>query len=121
MGPLEKAAVAPAQVDAVTTGMLEVRLVGEGAHLVVTGGGSYVLGSGTAAPLRIEHPSVAEVHARLIVSDALGTVFIQREGGRTLRNGQAVDRPEPLADGDDLQLGDAILRVRVRRVGNDPG
>ena len=101
----------------VTAGRIEVRLLGPEVDLVVIGAGSYVIGSGAGAPLRVNHPRVAEAHARLIVSDALGGVFVQSEGGRTLRNGQNVERPEPLTDGDVLELGEARLKVGVRRVG----
>jgi len=97
-------------------GRIEVRLTGPDVDLVITGGGSYVIGSAAGAPLRIQHPSVAEAHARLIVSDVLGSVFIQGEGGRTLRNGEKVEKTEPLADGDELQLGDVVLSVGIRRV-----
>lgn len=97
-------------------GRIEVRLVGRGVDLLLTGAGNYVVGSGAGANLRIEHASIAEAHARLIVSDVLGSVFIQGEGGRTLRNGEKVEKTEPLLDGDALELGEVALRVGVRRV-----
>ncbi len=133
LGPLEKAAAAAAPAGEVTSrgatsdratseipaaagGRIEVRLAGQGVSLVATGGGSYVLGSGAGLPLRLEHASVAEAHARLIVSDALGTVFVQREGGRTLRNGRELFQPEPLSDGDVLGLGETELKVSIRKL-----
>jgi predicted component of type VI protein secretion system len=97
-------------------GRIEVRLLGAGADLVVTGGGSYVVGSGAAAALRVPHPSVSEAHARLIVSDVLGSAFIQAEGGETLKNGGKVEKTEPLADGDEVRLGDVVLKIALRRV-----
>ena len=97
-------------------GRIEVRLVGAGVELLATGAGNYVVGSGAGANLRIEHASIAEAHARLIVSDILGSVFIQGEGGRTLRNGEKVEKTEPLLDGDALELGELRLKVGVRRV-----
>jgi len=95
---------------------IEVRLSGAGVDAVVTGGGSYVIGSGAAAALRVPHPSVGEAHARLILSDVLGSAFIQAEGGETLKNGERVEKTEPLADGDELRLGEVVVRVALRRV-----
>lgn len=100
----------------VAAGRIEVRLTGADVDLAVTGGGSYVLGSGRGASVRLQHRSVSEAHARLIVSDVLGSVFIQGEGGRTLRNGEKVEKTEPLLDGDVVCLGDLELRVAIRRV-----
>jgi pSer/pThr/pTyr-binding forkhead associated (FHA) protein len=133
LGPSEAAAAAAANAEDETgrgtipdrtlsaearpsAGRLEVRLAGAGVELVVPGGGSHVLGSGPSVPLRVQHASVAEAHARLIVSAALGTVFVQKEGGRTRRNGRPVERPEPLADGDVLSLSEVELKVTIRRL-----
>jgi pSer/pThr/pTyr-binding forkhead associated (FHA) protein len=101
---------------AAAAGRIEVRLLAPGVELVAAGGGSYVVGSAPDAALRLEREGVAAAHARVIVSDILGGVFLQPEEGRTLRNGALVEKTEPLQDGDTLQLGDVELRTAIRRV-----
>lgn len=103
-------AAQPAPAEAV-----ELRLSAPGIELVAPGRGSHLVGSGDTAVLRLAHASVADAHARLIVSDMLGSVFVQREAGDTFLNGQPVEKPEPLADGDLLRLGEVELRVVLRR------
>jgi pSer/pThr/pTyr-binding forkhead associated (FHA) protein len=95
---------------------VRVQLSGEGVELAVTGGGSYVIGSDASAALRVAHPSVSPAHARLIVSDILGSAFLQAEDPATLKNGEKVEKTEPLHDGDLVRLGDVELVIALRRV-----
>ena len=97
-------------------GRIEVHLLAPGVDLVAAGGGNYVVGSGTSAALRLEQKGVAAAHARVIVSDILGSVFVQAEEGRTLKNGAPVEKTEPLQDGDTVRLGDVELKVAIRRL-----
>jgi pSer/pThr/pTyr-binding forkhead associated (FHA) protein len=111
--PGATAAGTPAQAAALR---LELRLVGEEGELAVKGGGSYVVGSGERAALRVAHASVAPAHARLIVSDILGSAFVQAEDGETLKNGEKVEKTEPLDEGDELRIGDVRFKIALRRV-----
>jgi pSer/pThr/pTyr-binding forkhead associated (FHA) protein len=104
------------QIASAGASRIKVRLLGDGVELVAPGAGNYVVGSAPAAALRLERDSVAAAHARVIVSDILGSVFVQAEEGRTLKNGEAVEKTEPLQDGDVVRLGDVELRVSIRRL-----
>lgn len=97
-------------------GRIEVRLSAPGVELVAKGAGNYGLGSALGAALRVEAASVVGAHARVIVSDLLGSVFVQPEDGPTQRNGAAVERTQPLEDADVLRLGELELLVEIRRV-----
>lgn len=99
-----------------TVGRIEVRLAGEGVLGVVAGGGSYLLGRSPAAAIRIDVPGVEAEHARIIISDVLGTAFVQGETGPTFKNGQRVLKPDPILDGDELRLGELLLKVSLRRL-----
>jgi pSer/pThr/pTyr-binding forkhead associated (FHA) protein len=101
---------------AASAGRIELRLLAPGVELVASGAGSYVVGSAPAAALRLERESIAAAHARVIVSDILGSAFLQADEGRTLKNGEAVEKTEPLQDGDVVRLGDVELRVSIRRL-----
>lgn len=99
-----------------TVGRIEVRLTGDGVQAVVAGGGTYLLGRSAAAVVRIDGADVENEHARIIISDVLGTAFVQSEVGATFKNGQRVERPEPILDGDELRLGEVRLTVSLRRL-----
>jgi pSer/pThr/pTyr-binding forkhead associated (FHA) protein len=101
---------------AASAGRIELRLLAPDVELVASGAGNYVVGSAPVAMLRLERESIAAAHARVIVSDILGSVFVQAGEGRTLKNGEAVEKTEPLQDGDVVRLGDVELRVSIRRV-----
>ncbi len=108
---------APAEEAALQAlGRIEVRLAGDGVQAVVAGGGTYLVGRAAAAAVRIDNASVEAEHARIIISDALGTAFVQAESGPTFKNDQPVEKPEPLLDGDELRFGEVRLTVSLRRV-----
>jgi len=80
--------------------------------------GTTVLGRGDHLPLPLLGYTARDLdseHAR-IVRQASGEFVLEDLGSRlgTLLNGQPVDRPTPLADGDLLRLGGNILRFNVR-------
>jgi pSer/pThr/pTyr-binding forkhead associated (FHA) protein len=106
---------APPNAAAGVSGRIEVRLAAPGVELLAVGGGNYVIGRAASAALRLEHEGVSDSHARVIVSDVLGSVFLQADQGRTLRNGDKVEKTEPLLDGDVVRLGELELRVSIRR------
>jgi pSer/pThr/pTyr-binding forkhead associated (FHA) protein len=101
---------------AASAGRIEVRLLAPEVELVASGAGNYVVGSAPAAALRLERESIAAAHARVIVSDILGSVFVQAQEGLTLKNGEVIEKTEPLQDGDVLRLGDVELRISIRRL-----
>ncbi len=94
-----------------------VRLTGPGLNLLVTQPGEYDLGRSREAALRVEHPTVSRKHARLILSDDRGSVFLQDQGGAngTRHNGQEVTKLARLADGDTIGVGEVDLKVSLER------
>ena len=99
-----------------TVGRIEVRLSGDAVQAAVAGGGTYLIGRSAAAVVRIDGPEVENEHARIIISDVLGTAFVQAEAGATFKNGQRVEKPEPILDADELRFGGVRLTVSLRRL-----
>jgi pSer/pThr/pTyr-binding forkhead associated (FHA) protein len=97
--------------------IVAVRLTGAGFSLVVTQPGEYDVGRSREAALCIDHPTVSRKHARLILSDDRGSVFLQEQGGAngTRHNGQEVTKLARLTDQDTIGLGQVDLKVSLER------
>ena len=101
-----------------TTGrILEVRLQAEGFDLVARETGAYELGRANDAGLRVNHPTVSRKHARIIIADDRSIAYLQDAGGQngTRLNGQPIEKLAPLADGDQIGIGEVELRVTFKR------
>jgi len=97
--------------------IVAVRLTGVGFSLEVTQPGEYDLGRSREAALRVDHPTVSRKHARLILSDDRGSVFLQDQGGAngTRHNGQEVTKLARLTDQDTIGIGEVDLKVSLER------
>jgi class 3 adenylate cyclase len=89
---------------------------GTPAELVVPIGGRLFVGRECAGVdpdrrLLIDHPAVSRDHLELRSHPAGGTTMIDESTNGTRLNGRRVERgePVPLADGDRLELGEAVL------------
>jgi len=116
--PAPQVAVKP-PAPAVKAGgtIVAVRLTGVGFSLEVTQPGEYDLGRSREAALRVDHPTVSRKHARLILSDDRGSVFLQDQGGAngTRHNGQEVTKLARLTDQDTIGIGEVDLKVSLER------
>ena len=97
--------------------ILEIRLIGPGFDLAAREPGAYELGRATEAPLRVNHPTVSRKHARVILADDRGIVYLQDAGGAngTRLNGKAIEKLAPLSDGDRVGIGEVELTVTLKR------
>jgi DNA-binding winged helix-turn-helix (wHTH) protein len=88
-------------------------------HEVALTEGDNLIGRGPDAQIRIDNPEVSRRHARLTVAG--GTVTLEDLGSKngTHRNGQRLDRPVELADGDEIWIGLKLASLRFR-VCDDP-
>ena len=95
----------------------ELRLRAEGIDLVVTAPGEHELGRAAESPLRVDHPTVSRHHARIILSEDRTTAYLQDQGGlnKTRLNGRPLQKLSPLADGDQVRVGDVELVVSISR------
>jgi pSer/pThr/pTyr-binding forkhead associated (FHA) protein len=109
---------APAVAPSVPAAPLsEVRLVGGGYDLAVTAAGTHVIGRSAEAALRVKHPTVSRTHARVILAEDRRAATVEHAGGAngTRLNGRPIDKPEPLADGDEIGIGELTLKVSLKR------
>jgi hypothetical protein len=80
-----------------------------GAQVPVTG--SIVLGRADDADLTLADAGVSRTHARVSAGAAGATIEDLGSSNGTFVNGERVDSARPLTDGDQIQLGGAILQV----------
>jgi pSer/pThr/pTyr-binding forkhead associated (FHA) protein len=115
--PPEAATVVKPEMAPAAAPLAEVRLVGSDYDLVVTSPGAHVLGRAADAPLRVKHATVSRTHARVILSEDRKTASLEHAGGAngTHLNGRAIDKAEPLSDGDEIGIGEVTLRVSIKR------
>jgi pSer/pThr/pTyr-binding forkhead associated (FHA) protein len=108
---------AAAKPEPAPTPIAEVRLGGSGYDLVVTAPGAHALGRSADAALRVTHATVSRVHAKVVLSEDRQTASLEHAGGAngTRRNGRLIEKPEPLADGDEIGIGEVTLKVSLRR------
>ena len=85
--------------------------------LRVTEPGAHVLGRGTDASLRLQHPTVSRRHARVILADDRSTAYVQDAGGAngTFHNGLQISQLAALSEGDRIRVGEVELRVSLER------
>lgn len=76
--------------------------------------GPVVVGRSPSSDIVIAEPFVSSTHARFTIQGpALVLEDLQSTNG-TLVNGQMIDQPVTLRDNDEVQVGDAIMRVSRR-------
>ena len=65
----------------------------------------------------MKHATVSRAHARVIISEDRKTASLEHTGGAngTRLNGRAIDKAEPLSDGDEIGIGEVSLRVSLKR------
>jgi pSer/pThr/pTyr-binding forkhead associated (FHA) protein len=95
----------------------EVRLTGRDTTLSVTAPGSYDIGRSRDVALRVSDATVSRRHARIILADDRRTAWVEHAGGAngTRLNGAPVLAPQPLSDGDTVDVGELPLKVTVVR------
>jgi len=116
--PAKAEPAAPAVAKPVVAAVIrDLRLRAEGIDLVVTAPGEHELGRAVESPLRIDHPTVSRHHARIILSEDRTTAYLQDQGGlnKTRLNGRPLQKLSPLADGDQVRIGDVELVVSISR------
>lgn len=76
--------------------------------------GPVVIGRSPSSDIMINEPFVSATHARFTLQ---GPALVLEDLGSTngtLVNGHPINQPVTLRDGDDVQIGDAIMRVNKR-------
>ena len=75
--------------------------------------GANVFGRDYDAAVWIDDPSVSRHHARIVVGE--GEAILEDLGSKngTLVNGEAIDAPTKLSDGDEIRIGRASVTFRV--------
>jgi hypothetical protein len=76
--------------------------------------GPVVIGRSPSSDIVINEPFVSSNHARLTLQGPALVIEDLNSTNGTLVNGRAIVEPITLRDGDDVQIGDAILRVSRR-------
>jgi hypothetical protein len=80
-----------------------------GLHVDVLG--PVVVGRSPSSDIVIDEPYVSATHARFTIQ---GPALVLEDLGSTngtMVNGHAIDQPVTLRDGDEVQIGDTIMRV----------
>lgn len=70
-----------------------------------------LLGRSRRCDIRLKDPSVRPAHA--FIAQKGKKVVLSRYGGATLLNGTMIKSEVPLLDGDEIQLGQVVLRVCI--------
>ena len=86
-------------------------------------GSEMIIGRAATASVVIADARVSRQHARLVWRDDRWWVEDLGARNRTLLNGAPVRQPEPLREGDRLEVGDAVLRLVTEgadQAGTDP-
>jgi hypothetical protein len=76
--------------------------------------GPVVIGRSPSSDIVINEPFVSSNHARLTLQGPALVIEDLNSTNGTLVNGREIVEPITLRDGDDVQIGDAILRVSRR-------
>ncbi len=76
--------------------------------------GPVVIGRSPSSDIQINEPYVSATHARLTLQGPALVLEDLHSTNGTLVNGRAITEPVTLRDGDDVQVGDAVLRVSRR-------
>ncbi len=115
--PVPPPALTAASASTAPSGIQAIILTSSLGELRVAEPGAHILGRGTDAALRVQHPTVSRRHARLILSDDRSTAYLQDAGGAngTSLNGTQVTQLAPLANGDRIRVGEVELTVALVR------
>jgi hypothetical protein len=108
------APVTPSDADRVRPGGSRFWLTGAGVELVLRQGEN-LIGRAPEAHIRIESPKVSRRHARIVVEGDTAVVEDLGSKNGTFVGDVRVEGPMPLANGDQLRLGQlaALLRIVV--------
>ena len=80
---------------------------------IALGPGEHLLGRAADVAIWLESPTVSRHHARIRVAESDVTIEDLGSKNGTLLRGAPVTSASPLADGDDIQLGSVIVKLRV--------
>ncbi len=75
--------------------------------------GEYILGRSSKTDIQIVHESVSRKHARLIVEEQAAYIEDLGSSNGTYINGKIIAGRTPLADGDKIHLGKALIEVEI--------
>jgi pSer/pThr/pTyr-binding forkhead associated (FHA) protein len=104
---------APPPAIASPSPVQRVHFEATGVDLSIGEPGLYVLGRLSTASLRITHPTVSRLQARITLSPDRTEARVEPTGtSATLLNGVVMSGAARLGDGDRLQVGDVVLSVR---------
>lgn len=90
---------------------LPLRLQGEGAEYPLAQG-SNVIGRTADAAVPIDRTEVSRCHARVVVNGTTATVEDLGSKNGTFLNGQRLQQPMVLTDGDEIWIGRSVARFR---------
>lgn len=92
----------------VEKGIKELR----GLHVDILG--PVVVGRSPSSDIVVEEPYVSSTHARFTLQGPALVLEDLNSTNGTLVNGHLIDQPVTLRDGDEVQVGDTIMRVSRR-------
>ena len=73
--------------------------------------GPVVIGRSPSSDIVVDEPYVSATHARFTLQGPALVLEDLNSTNGTLVNGHPITRPVTLRDGDEVQVGDAIMRV----------
>jgi pSer/pThr/pTyr-binding forkhead associated (FHA) protein len=77
--------------------------------------GTHVLGRTQGCAAWIDAPGVSRQHARIVVAEDAAVIEDLGSKNGTFLGGRRLEGPSPLADGDEIALGAALLTIRALR------
>jgi S-DNA-T family DNA segregation ATPase FtsK/SpoIIIE len=114
--PADAATIAGADLDAMTVQtsirISGLRLIG-GAAPISLGLGTFLIGRGATANVRIEDPQASRSHASIVVAPAGVTVEDLKTVNGTRLNGVEVKAPVAVKTGDVIQFGGTEFKIEV--------
>lgn len=98
-------------------GIASVQISADGVALRVDAPGSYDIGRADDAPLRLPHPTVSRRHARLVLAADRASATLENLSATTptLLNGDVVESPKMLKNGDVVTVAEVRLTVTLTR------
>jgi len=83
-----------------------------GLHVEILG--PVVIGRSPSSDIVVDEPYVSATHARFTIQGPALVLEDLKSTNGTMVNGHLIDQPVTLRDGDEVQIGDAIMRVGRR-------
>jgi len=83
-----------------------------GLHVEILG--PVVVGRSPSSDIVVDEPYVSATHARFTIQGPALVLEDLKSTNGTMVNGHLIDQPVTLRDGDEVQIGDAIMRVGRR-------